>query len=100
MVEYLKTPPTKAEFKRVQKLLDVPLVDMLRKKESLYKELDVGNPKLTDAQRLDLVLENPVLIERPIVFTEKAAIIGRPPENVLDCFNRDDEFDRPSETQL
>ena len=55
----------------------------MRTGESIYKEKDLSNDLLSDDELIDHMIEYPILIERPIVFDDRSAIIGRPPENVL-----------------
>jgi arsenate reductase len=62
----------------------LPLRELLRSKEALYQELDLGNPACTEAQLLDAVLLHPVLLNRPIVITPRGALLCRPPERVLE----------------
>ena len=82
IIEYLKTPPTKAELKDLLRRMKMRPRDLLRKKEPLYKELKLDDEKKTDEQIVDAMLNNPILIERPIVLTKKGARLGRPPEIV------------------
>jgi len=82
IIEYLKTPPTKAELKDLLRRMKMRPRDLLRKKEPLYKELKLDDEKKTDEQIVDAMLNNPILIERPIVVTKKGARLGRPPEIV------------------
>ena len=83
IVEYLKTPPTAAEIKELLKMLGIKAVDLLRKKESVFLDKYAGK-NLTEAQWIKAMAQNPILIERPIVVKGKKAIIGRPPEKVLE----------------
>ena len=81
VVEYLKTPITKAEIENLQGQLGVDFIDMMRTKEAEFKE---QNLKGADNERmLNAMVNTPKLIERPIVTDGQQAIIGRPPENVL-----------------
>lgn len=82
VVEYLKTPPTKAVLEELARKLEMKPLDFVRKGEKLYKEKYAGKT-FTDEQWLSILAENPVLIERPIVVKGDKAAIGRPPENVL-----------------
>lgn len=84
VIEYLKTPPSKSELRKILKLLGLQARDLLRTKEAEYKEQGLDNPELNEDQILDTMIQHPKLIERPIVVTEKAAAIGRPPEKVLE----------------
>lgn len=84
IVEYLKTPPTAGELEAVLKKLGKAPREVMRKGEAVFKELNLGDDSLTDAQLIDAMVANPILIERPIVITTSKAAIGRPPERVLD----------------
>jgi len=84
VVEYLKTPPSKSEFKHILKMLQLKPRDLLRKKEPEYKEQGLDNASLTDEQIIDIMLAHPKLIERPIVVKNDKAALGRPPESVLE----------------
>ncbi|GAB5501552.1 arsenate reductase (glutaredoxin) [Pyruvatibacter sp.] len=84
IVEYLKTPPTAQELEAVLKKLGKGPREVMRKGEAVFKELSLGDDSLTDAQLIDAMVANPILIERPIVITTSKAAIGRPPESVLD----------------
>ena len=86
VVEYLKTPPSADEIKATLKKLHMKPRELMRKGEDIYKQLGLGDDSMSDAQLIDAMAENPVLIERPIVFFGKRAALGRPPENVLDLF--------------
>ena len=83
IVEYLKTPLTQAEIKELLKMLGLKAVDLVRKKEPIFLEKYEGK-NLTEAQWIKAMAQNPILIERPIVVKGKKAIIGRPPEKVLE----------------
>jgi arsenate reductase len=81
IIEYLQTPPTAEELKKVISKLGIPAEELVRKGEVLYKEKYKGK-KMSDAQWIKILSENPTLIERPIVVKGKQAIIGRPPANI------------------
>ncbi|MCI5044521.1 MAG: arsenate reductase (glutaredoxin) [Aquisalinus sp.] len=81
VVEYLKSPPTQKRLREVAKKMGVSPRDMMRKNEALYKELNLV--EASDTLLIKAMAEHPILIERPIVIDEDRAIIGRPPENVL-----------------
>jgi arsenate reductase (glutaredoxin) len=83
VVEYLKTPPSVAELKRILKKLGLKAHDIVRKGEAAYAELGLKDREVTDDELLALMVENPILIERPIVVSGDKAAIGRPPEAVL-----------------
>ena len=83
-IEYLKTPPSKTELKRVLKMLGISARDLLRSKEPEYKALGLDNPKLAEDAIIDAMIATPKLMERPIVIANNKAAIGRPPEQVLE----------------
>ena len=82
VVEYLKTPPTADELRQVLRKLNMKPEQLLRKGEAVYKEQYKGK-ELTNEEWIQAMVENPVLIERPIVVKDEQAVVGRPPENVL-----------------
>ena len=82
VVEYLKTPPSLAELKKIVDQLGLEPEQLVRKSEEIYKSKYAGK-MLSDAQWLAAMVEHPILIERPIVISGKRAVLGRPPENVL-----------------
>jgi arsenate reductase len=83
IIEYLKTPPGKAELARLTGMLGIRPRALLRTREPEYKAAKLGNPKLSDSAILAAMVKYPKLIERPIVVKGKKAALGRPPENVL-----------------
>lgn len=84
IVNYLDTPPSKDDLQKINEKLNTPITDMIRFKEPLAKELSIGKEdNRTTAQWIEILHENPKLIERPIVVKGDKAVIGRPPENVL-----------------
>ena len=83
VVEYLKNPPTKDELREILKKLAMKPEQIVRKSEEVCKESHADR-KLTDDQWLDALARHPILIERPIVVRGDRAMIGRPPENVLE----------------
>jgi arsenate reductase (glutaredoxin) len=82
-VEYLKTPPAKEELRAIVKKLGIKPEALLRKGEDIYKEKFAGS-LLSDDQWLDALAKHPILMERPIVVRGERAVIGRPPEKVLE----------------
>lgn len=84
VVEYLKTPPTTQELSAIIAKLGIEVRDLFRKKEAEYKQTGANDDSLSDQQLLDILTATPKLIERPIVINGNKAVIGRPPENVLD----------------
>lgn len=88
IVEYLATPPDARRLKALLRLLGMSPRDLMRKGEAVYKEKGLNDPALDDAALIDAMVENPILIERPIVVVKDAAgeraALGRPPEKVLE----------------
>ncbi len=84
VIEYLKTPPNSAELNKVLDLLGIEPRELMRKHEAPYKDNDLDNAELSREQLIQAMIDNPILIERPIVINGNRAIIGRPPEKVLD----------------
>ncbi|MBB6486507.1 arsenate reductase (glutaredoxin) [Rhizobium lusitanum] len=90
VVEYLKTPPSREELVELIAAMGLPVRDLLRQKGTPYDELGLGSPDLTDDQLLDRMIEHPILINRPIVVTEKGVRLCRPSELVLDILPNPD----------
>ncbi|HJS85495.1 MAG TPA: arsenate reductase (glutaredoxin) [Acetobacteraceae bacterium] len=84
VVEYLKTPPSRAELADLIRRMGVPVRAVLRERGTPYAELDLDNPALTDDQLLDAMMAHPILINRPIVVTPLGVRLCRPSEAVLD----------------
>ena len=83
IVEYLKTPPSRAELVAVLKKLGLAAEDIVRKGEDIYKSEYQGR-ELNEEQWLDAFVKHPILIERPIVVRGERAVVARPPERVLE----------------
>ena len=83
VIQYLDTPPNKAELKELLNELGFSARELLRTGEAEYKELNLKNESLSDDEIIEAMINHPKLIERPIVKTERGVVIGRPPENVL-----------------
>ena len=84
VVEYLKSPPSRAMVAWLAERTGKPLRDLLREKDTPYAELRLDNRALTDDQLLDAMMAHPILINRPIVVTDKGTALCRPSEKVLD----------------
>ncbi|MDN4576434.1 arsenate reductase (glutaredoxin) [Pandoraea cepalis] len=80
IIEYLKTPPTLADLKRLHNLLGVPVREMIRSNETEYAELGLADAAMTDDALLAVVAAHPKLLQRPIVVNGDKAVIARPPE--------------------
>jgi arsenate reductase (glutaredoxin) len=87
LIEYLKTPPTLAQWKALIKRSGLSARAFLRTKEKLYAELDLANPKWTDAQLTAFLAEHPSLLNRPIVATPKGVRPCRPAETVFELLD-------------
>ena len=84
VVEYLNTPPNKDELNEILKLLGLEPRELMRTHEAPYKANNLDNTELTRDQLIQAMIDNPILIERPIIINGNKATIGRPPEKVLD----------------
>lgn len=87
VVEYLNSPPTAEQLEQILTMLELSPRELMRTGEDIYKELNLSDTSLSDAELVSAMVANPRLIERPIVVTESQAKIGRPPESVLTLFN-------------
>ncbi len=83
IVQYLKQTPTKEELTDIINKLGIKPIDLVRKQEKIWKENYKGK-ELSDNEIIQAMVENPKLIERPIVIKENKAVLGRPPENILE----------------
>ncbi|MBL4605130.1 MAG: arsenate reductase (glutaredoxin) [Flavobacteriaceae bacterium] len=81
IIEYLKDVPTLEELKSVIELLKINPIDLIRKNEAIWKESYKGK-NLSDTDIITAMIENPKLIERPIVVANGKAMVGRPPQNI------------------
>lgn len=84
VIEYLKTPPDAKQLEHLATQLNVPVREMIRSNESVYRELDLGDATCSDTDLLYAIAEHPILLQRPIAVAGKRAVIGRPPEKVLE----------------
>ena len=84
VVQYLKTPPSRAAVKKMIGDAGLTVRQALRTKGSPYEELGLADPKWTDAQLLDFIEQHPILLERPFVVTPLGTRLCRPKESVLD----------------
>ncbi|WP_347255324.1 arsenate reductase (glutaredoxin) [Brachymonas denitrificans] len=88
VVEYLKTPPDHAALRTLLQQLQLPARAILREKGTPYAELDLGNPKWSEEELIDFVVQHPILLQRPIVVTPKGAALCRPSEKVLEILDQ------------
>jgi arsenate reductase len=84
VIEYLKTPPSRALLKQLVARMGISVRDLLREKGTPFAELGLANPKLTDEQLLDAMMAHPILINRPIVVTPNGVRLCRPSEAVME----------------
>ena len=83
IVNYLNDFPTEKELSEIIKMLAISPIQLVRKTEKTWKENYKGK-ELSDAEIITAMIQNPKLIERPIVIHNNKAVIGRPPENILE----------------
>ncbi|BAS67598.1 arsenate reductase (glutaredoxin) [Bathymodiolus septemdierum thioautotrophic gill symbiont] len=83
VIEYLKKPPTTEELKALLKDLNIDARMLMRTHEAPYKDNNLDDKSLSEEDLIQAMINNPILIERPIVRTKKGVVIGRPPENIL-----------------
>ena len=84
IVNYLETPPSRAELRQILLRLGLQAADIVRSKDKLYDELDLATA--TEEELIQALSEHPSLIQRPIVISNSKAILGRPPRNVCQLF--------------
>ena len=90
IIEYLKTPPTRARLVALIAAMGISMRALLREKGTPYAELGLADPKWTDDELLDFMMAHPILINRPIVVTPKGVKLCRPSEAVLDILPNPD----------
>ncbi len=84
VIEYLKTPPSKARLRELVAAMGIGVRQLLREKGTPYAELDLGNPKWSDEDLLDSIGQHPILMNRPVVVTPLGTKLCRPSEAVLE----------------
>jgi arsenate reductase len=84
IVEYLKTPPDAETLREVLRMLGLRPRELMRTKEKRYREMNLADMSLSEEDLIEAMVQNPILIERPIVIRGKQAALGRPPERVLE----------------
>lgn len=87
VVEYLKNPPTRDYLVELLTKMNLSPRELLRSKESINDELGLDNPELSDDQIIDAMIAHPILINRPIVVTDKGAALCRPSERVFELLD-------------
>jgi arsenate reductase len=84
VVEYLKHPPDRTGLVDLLQRLGIGPRDLMRRKEAVYAELELGDPAKSDDELIDAILAHPILIERPIVISPKGARICRPVDKLAE----------------
>jgi|ERR1051326_8557958 arsenate reductase len=84
VIEYLKSPPTRAELTDLLAKMGMTPRQLLRRRGTPFDELALGDPAKTDDQLIDAILAHPILMERPVVVTRKGVKVCRPPEKVME----------------
>jgi arsenate reductase (glutaredoxin) len=88
VIEYLKAPPSRERLRELAQAMGVPVRALLREKGTPYAELNLADAKWSDDELIDFMLAHPVLIQRPIVVTDKGVRMCRPSELVLDLLDK------------
>jgi arsenate reductase len=83
IVKYLETPPTRVELEKIIELLGIKPIELIRIKESVWIEHFKGK-NLSDSEVIDAMITYPILMERPIVIKNNLAVLGRPPQKILE----------------
>jgi arsenate reductase len=83
VIKYLDTPPNMEELKLLLTNLKLDARALMRTFEAPYKDNNLDDKSLTENELIQAMIDYPILIERPIVKTNKGVVIGRPPENIL-----------------
>ena len=83
VVEYLSSPPTRADLEALGERLGLPPAAWIRPKERAYADAGLG-PESSEDELLDAIAAHPILLERPILDTGQRAVVGRPPERILE----------------
>ena len=83
-MEYLKSPPTKDQLKRILNILKLRPKDIVRMSESDFIENNLNEILDNDNEMLDAIIQHPKILERPIIINNDRGVIGRPPEKVLE----------------
>jgi arsenate reductase len=84
VIEYLKTPPSRAELLQLLASMDMTPRQLLRRKGTPFDELGLDDPAKSDAELIDAILAHPILMERPVVVTDKGVRVCRPAEKVME----------------
>ena len=88
VIEYLKTPPSRAQLVELIDAAGLGVRGLMRAKEALFAERGLGDPRMTDEALIDAMMAHPILINRPIVVTPLGTRLCRPPETVLEILSQ------------
>ena len=88
VIEYLKTPPSRAQLVELIDAAGLGVRGIMRAKEALFAELGLGDPNTSDEALIDAMMAHPILINRPIVVTPLGTRLCRPPETVLEILSQ------------
>nr|WP_208644190.1 arsenate reductase (glutaredoxin) [Halomonas andesensis] len=88
VIYYLKTPPSRERLVALLAMMNISPRELLRRKGTPYDELNLDDPSFNDDQLIDAMMAHPILINRPIVVTQKGARLCRPSEQVLDLLEQ------------
>jgi arsenate reductase (glutaredoxin) len=94
VIEYLETPPSRERLAELIAAMGLSTRDLLRRKGTPYDELGLDDAIWSDDDLLDLMVEHPILINRPIVVTDKGVALCRPSEKVLELLDASGSFTR------
>jgi arsenate reductase len=84
VIEYLVNPPSRQRLVELVELLGIPVRELLRRKDTPYVALGLDDPKWSADELLDFMMAHPILINRPIVVTDRGTVLARPSEKVLE----------------
>src|SRR5690606_8700466 len=84
IVEYLRNPPSATRLREILRMLGMRPRDLMRKGEEAYRKRKLDNEKLSDRELVEAMVRDPILIERPIAVAGGRAVVGRPPERILE----------------
>ena len=84
IVENLQNPPDTQTLAQIPNMLGLKPRELMRRKEAAYAENNLADDTLSDNALIQAMIDHPILIERPIVISDGRAVLGRPPENVLE----------------
>ena len=88
VIHYLKTPPSRERLVALLAIINISPRELLRRKGTPYDELNLDDPSLNDDQLIDAMMAHPILINRPIVVTQKGGRLCRPSEQALDLLEQ------------